>query len=98
MALDLSQALTQSLPAVTAVEDHLEHALLNILMNAIESCVEREDGRIVVTAKVIDRSVVLGFADNGAACRGSARAPVRRFATTKDRRSPGWGWPLRATC
>ncbi len=84
VALDLTQALAQSLPAVTGVEDHLEHALLNVLMNAVESCAEREDGRIVVTARVIDQCVLLDFADNGS---GVAEEMWGRlfepFATTK---------------
>ena len=43
---------------------------------------------------------MLDFADNGAGVAEEVRGRLfERFATTKDSvHSPGWGWPLRATC
>lgn len=84
VALDMGAALAQSLPAVSAVEDHLEHALLNVLMNAIEACAGRQDGQITVTAVVSGGRVVLDFADNGAGIAPEVRGRLfEPFATTK---------------
>jgi C4-dicarboxylate-specific signal transduction histidine kinase len=84
ITLDLSAALPESLPAVVAIEDHLEHALLNVYMNALEACEDRTDGRIGVTAAMADGRVVLDVVDNG---RGVARELAGRlfepFTTTK---------------
>jgi signal transduction histidine kinase len=93
VTLDLSRALLPSLPAVAAVEDHLEHALLNLLLNATEACGDRPESRIAVSADVADGKVTLRFEDNG---RGIAPEMRNRlfqpFATTRaDRPFAGLG-------
>jgi signal transduction histidine kinase len=91
--LDLSGALLPSLPAVAAVEDHLEHALLNLLMNATEACGDRPDGRITVSARVGDGKVTLKFEDNGRGIAPEVRGRLfQPFATTRvDRPFAGLG-------
>jgi signal transduction histidine kinase len=91
--LNLSGALLPSLPAVSAVEDHLEHALLNLLVNATEACEGRPEARIDVSTTVGDGRVILEFKDNG---RGIAPALCDRlfqpFITTRtDRPFAGLG-------
>jgi C4-dicarboxylate-specific signal transduction histidine kinase len=65
VTLDLAGALDARLPAVRAVDDHLEHALLNMLVNALEACSDKMEGQIAVTAAVKDDTVTLTFEDNG---------------------------------
>jgi signal transduction histidine kinase len=66
--LDISQVLDQPLPAVCANEDHLQHAVLNVLMNAIEAISGREQGRILVTAAAAEGRVELTIDDDGPGC------------------------------
>lgn len=63
--LDLSQVLGQRIPAVSGMEDHLEHALLNLLMNALEAIGGRDNGRITVTVTERPGQVELVVDDNG---------------------------------
>ncbi|MGH7497942.1 MAG: sensor histidine kinase [Gemmatimonadales bacterium] len=87
VTLDLTSVLSQSLPAITATEEHLEHALLNVLMNAIEACAERQDSRIAVTATAGGGRVVLDFADNGPGLAPEVGSRLfEPFVTTKARR------------
>lgn len=93
VTLDLSKALEASLPAVAGVDDHIEHALLNLMMNATEACGDRPDGRIGVSAEVSSGKVALKIEDNG---RGIAPEVRRRlfqpFVTTRiDRPFAGLG-------
>jgi two-component system C4-dicarboxylate transport sensor histidine kinase DctB len=63
--LDLSQVLAEPLPAISGVEDALEHALLNLIMNAMEALGDREDGRITVSAAIQPGQLELAIDDNG---------------------------------
>lgn len=87
VGFDITSFFGPRLPAVGGVEEHLEHALLNILMNALEACDDRRDGAITVTASAATDRVVLDFADNG---RGVAVEVSERlfqpFVTTKTER------------
>lgn len=63
--LELSAAAVESMPAVAGTEDSLEHALLNLVMNAIEAIGDQDAGRITVSADVVDGQVELIVDDNG---------------------------------
>jgi signal transduction histidine kinase len=93
VALDLSAALSPSLPAVSAVEDHLEHALINLLLNALEACADRQHGRISVSAAAGTDSVVLEMVDNGRGVAAEVRDRLfQPFVTTRtDRPFAGLG-------
>lgn len=93
VTLDLSGALVPGLPAVRAVDDHLEHALLNLLMNGIEACAGQQDGRIAVSAAVSDGKVVLEVEDNGRGVPKSVRDRLfQPFVSTRtDRPLAGLG-------
>ena len=93
VTLDLSGALLPSLPAVTAVEDHLEHALLNLLMNATEACGDRPDGRVGISATVGEGKVSLEIGDNGRGIAPELRDRLfQPFVTTRaDRPFAGLG-------
>jgi C4-dicarboxylate-specific signal transduction histidine kinase len=70
VTLDMHAALAAHLPAVAAAEDHLEHALLNLLVNALEGCADKTDGHIGITATVAEGTVTITVEDNG---RGVAK-------------------------
>ncbi len=70
VTLDARAALDARLPAVTAAGDHLEHALLNLLVNAVEACADKLEGRIGITATAADGTVTVAVEDNG---RGVAK-------------------------
>lgn len=63
-------------------EDMLHHALVNVLMNAVQACAP--GGRVVVTASAVGREVRMAVADNG---RGIApehlEAVFKPFFTTR---------------
>jgi two-component system, NtrC family, sensor kinase len=65
VTLDMRAALDAHLPAVTAADDHLEHALLNLLMNALEACGETTEGVISITAAPADGLLTIAVEDNG---------------------------------
>jgi two-component system C4-dicarboxylate transport sensor histidine kinase DctB len=61
--LDLE--LAPSLPAALGVERDLEHALLNLVLNATEALQPKEGGAIRITAKVEADRIAIVVADNG---------------------------------
>ena len=82
--LDLTSVLSQSLPKVAGVNDHLEHALLSILVNGLEAFADGQDGAITVTATVDAERVQLDFADNGSGvAHGLLPRLFEPFVTTK---------------
>jgi signal transduction histidine kinase len=88
--LSLSGAPLPSLPAVSAVEDHLEHALLNLLMNATEACQGRPEGRIDISTTVGDGKVLLEVGDNGCGIEPELRERLfQPFATSRTDRPFG---------
>jgi signal transduction histidine kinase len=93
VTLDMESALQPSLPAVAAIEDHLEHALLNLLFNAAEACNASAEGRIKLSAEVGSGTVALKFEDNGRGVAPEVRDRLfQPFATTRiDRPFAGLG-------
>lgn len=85
--------LLPALPAVSAVEDHLEHALLNLLMNATEACEGRPESRIDISTTAGDGKVILEFKDNGSGIAPALRDRLfQPFTTTRtDRPFAGLG-------
>jgi two-component system, NtrC family, C4-dicarboxylate transport sensor histidine kinase DctB len=61
--LDLT--VDPSLPAVRGVERHLEHVLLNLVLNATEALQAQDDGAIRIGAAAEGDRVVVTVADNG---------------------------------
>lgn len=90
VVLDVAAVRTAGLPAVRGVEEHLVHALLNLLVNANEALRERRGGTVRMTPALAPdgRRVSLAIEDDGpgvpAEIRGRLFAP---FVTTK--RAPG---------
>jgi two-component system C4-dicarboxylate transport sensor histidine kinase DctB len=78
------RGVAAGLPAVAAIEDSLEHALLNLVVNADEALAERDGGRIALTAEARGNWVELRVEDTGpgvdAAVAGRLFEP---FTTTK---------------
>ena len=82
--LDISNVIGQPLPAVYANEAHLEHALLNVLMNAIEAIGDRGHGRIMVTAARVGARVEVTIDDDGPGCGPEIRDQLfEPYVTTK---------------
>ena len=95
--LDLSPLLGKPLPAVSAVEDYLEHAFLNLLMNAMEAIGDREDGQITVTATERPGQVELVIDDNGPGIPAAEADRIfEPYVTTKAAsfRASGLGLPV----
>lgn len=91
--LDLGPALGVTLPAVIGVEDHLEHALLNLIVNALEAFGDQVQGRISVGAELDGTRVTLHITDDGPGVPEEIRDRLfEPFATTKrDGPSAGLG-------
>jgi C4-dicarboxylate-specific signal transduction histidine kinase len=92
--LDLGPALAVSLPAVIGVEDHLEHALLNLVVNALEAFGDGLQGRISVGAELDGPRLTLHVIDDGPGVAEEVRERLfEPFATTK-RNGPSVGLGL----
>jgi C4-dicarboxylate-specific signal transduction histidine kinase len=90
--LDLTAALAVSLPAVAGVEAHLEHAMLNLLINAIDAFGDRLKGRISVGAELEGNRVTLLITDDGPGVAEDIRDRLfEPFATTKQEGPAGLG-------
>jgi C4-dicarboxylate-specific signal transduction histidine kinase len=94
--LDLGPALAVRLPAVIGVEDHLEHALLNLTMNALEAYGDQRHGRISVGAELDGARVTLRITDDGPSVPETIRDRLfEPFTTTKpEAPSAGLGLPV----
>lgn len=89
---DEAAAAWSRLPQLSGEPHEVAQAVLNLLVNALDALEGREHGRIVVSARVEGREVVLEVADDGP---GVPEAELPRvadlFYTTKD---PGRGTGL----
>lgn len=61
----LEVAIDPSVQAAAGIERHLEHALLNLVLNAAEALQSREGGIIRITARNHGDQVEIVVADNG---------------------------------
>jgi C4-dicarboxylate-specific signal transduction histidine kinase len=92
--LNLAPALTVTLPAVIGVEDHLEHALLNLMVNALEAFGDQLRGRISVGAELDGARVTLRITDDGPGVPEKIRHRLFEPFTTTKRDGPGAGLGL----
>jgi two-component system C4-dicarboxylate transport sensor histidine kinase DctB len=84
ISLDLGAALAVNLPAVIGVEDHLEHALLNLVVNAIDALGDRLEGRVSIGAELAGNRVTLHITDDGPGVAEEIRDRLfEPYATTK---------------
>jgi C4-dicarboxylate-specific signal transduction histidine kinase len=84
IALDLSAAHSLPLPAVAGSEAHLVHALLNLIVNALDAFGDRVEGRIVVAAEVDRTRLTLHISDDGPGFPEEIRDRLfEPFVTTK---------------
>jgi C4-dicarboxylate-specific signal transduction histidine kinase len=82
--LDLGATNAVPLPAVIGVEAHLEHALLNLVVNAIDAFADRPRGRISVGAELDGSRVTLYVTDDGPGVAQEIRERLfEPFVTTK---------------
>lgn len=92
--LDLSPALALTLPAVAGVEDHLEHALLNLIVNALEAFGDRPQGQISVGAELDGIRVTLHITHDGPGVPVEIRDRLFEPFTTTKRDGPNAGLGL----
>ena len=84
IALDLTASLPLPLPAVAGAEADLEHALLNLVVNALDAFGERTDGRIAIAAEVDGTRLTLHISDDGPGVPEEIRERLfQPFVTTK---------------
>ena len=83
-----------TLPAVTGVEDHLEHALLNLMVNALEAFGDQSQGRISVGAELDGARVTLRITDDGPGVPEKVRDRLFEPFTTTKGVGPGAGLGL----
>jgi two-component system sensor histidine kinase PilS (NtrC family) len=87
VGIDTTEALTASLPLVRGVREHLDHTLLNLLLNAVEA-IGPQEGTIRIRAAARGTSVELTVSDDGPGVAPEVRARLfEPFVTTK-RRGP----------
>jgi C4-dicarboxylate-specific signal transduction histidine kinase len=61
----LELAVDPTVQAAAGIEQHLEHALLNLILNATEALRSQRDGLISITARSDGDTVEIAVADNG---------------------------------
>jgi len=61
----LERSLEPLLPAAAGIESHLEHALLNLILNATEALQDQEDGIIRIAARDDADRIQIVVSDNG---------------------------------
>jgi C4-dicarboxylate-specific signal transduction histidine kinase len=61
----LELSVDRTLPAAAGIERHLEHAVLNLVLNATEALGSRENALIRLTARSEGDGIVIEVADNG---------------------------------
>lgn len=64
-AVEVELHLSGGLPPVRAIESHLRHLILSLLLNAKEAMVEREEPRILMSAGIRDGAVQIIVEDTG---------------------------------
>ena len=78
----LGSAVAEKIPAVSCDRALLEHALVNLLLNACEAC--RAGGHVVVTANTATKRVVFVVTDDGVGISVEhAKRATEPFFTTK---------------
>jgi signal transduction histidine kinase len=89
--LDPAQALEARLPAIRGVEQHLEQAMLNLLLNALEA-IGAGEGTVQITAAEDGPRVIMAFEDDGPGVSPEVRGQLfESFATTRHRPLAGLG-------
>lgn len=80
-------------PAVHGVHEHLQHALLNLLMNAYEALAGRRSGTVTMSVDATDDVVRIAVADDGPGVAPEVAARLfQPFVTTRrDRPLAGLG-------
>lgn len=73
-AVEVELRLAGGLPPVRAIESHLRHLLLGLLLNSKEAMIEQEESRIVVAASPRDGAVQVIVEDNGPGLDETVRA------------------------
>jgi signal transduction histidine kinase len=83
VVLDAAPALAARLPAVRGVDDHVLHALLNVLVNADEALALKGGGTVRVTADATGDAVRIAVTDDGPGPTGDVGRLFQPFVTTK---------------
>lgn len=90
--LDVTGALRPGIPAVLGIEADLEHALLNLLINALEASPSREETTITLDAEAAGGRVALSILDEGPGVAEEVRDRLfEPFAGGKGRSAAGLG-------
>ena len=91
--IGLEIAAEPSLPAAVGVERHLEHVLLNLLLNACDA-LPRQDGVIRVTAARAGDRIEVAMADNGPGVPPAVAGRLFRSPVTTRADAPLAGYGL----
>lgn len=80
----ITDEVPTDLPAVFAVEPHLRHVMLNLVLNASEALGTRRDGAIWIKAALAGDRIVISVEDNGPGLApGLQESVFEPFFTTK---------------
>jgi signal transduction histidine kinase len=83
--IDMADALAARLPPVHGVREHLDHALLNLLLNAVEA-IGHQEGTVRLVATERESTVELVMEDDGPGVPPDLRERLfEPFVTTKKR-------------
>lgn len=102
VTLDMEEALAARLPAARGVDEHVQHAILAVLVNAYEALAWQgggeRDGTVRVTAEATGDMVQIAVADNGPGVPPAIRERLfESCVTTKSGPLAGLGlWISRA--
>lgn len=97
MSVELTWRPARDMPTLLFDPEALHRAILNVVTNAIDACDEKEDGRVIVTARYDDQAKLAQVIveDNGAGIApDDLEAIFSVFVSRKGGRGTGLGLPV----
>jgi signal transduction histidine kinase/ActR/RegA family two-component response regulator len=90
MVIDLEMQVTPNLPMILGVESEIRHALMNLILNAVDAM--PEGGELLLRVSAAAKSVIVEVCDTGSGMTEEVRGKcLEPFFTTKGQRGTGLG-------
>ena len=90
IVIDLEKQVAPDLPSILGVESEIRHALMNLILNAVDAM--PEGGKLALRVSSAPRSVIVEVRDTGTGMTDEVRGKcLEPFFTTKGQRGTGLG-------
>jgi signal transduction histidine kinase len=86
---------TEELPTVSCDPDGIHRALLNIISNAVDAVIDRDDPRVEINIRIVQQFVEIRISDNGPGIPADQLDEIfKPFVSSKGARGTGLGLPV----